>query len=422
MNSRAEQKRRAQERDEEKKQKLELRRRKAQYSEQQYQEALQRRYAEEAAHAQAQSHSSDNSPSDDAPEENTAAPSMAAKKPVNIKRQTINSNGQVELWNSTKATVQLVWGIRRASSLAMRGFFRGLSFIVSKYFLYLILAIIALLIVLPPLASDKVQGADDPYGMLGVSRNATNDEVAKAFRKLALKVHPDRNKDNPDAQAKYVALTRAKEILQDPKKRANFDEFGHPDGPVLFGVALPAFLVRRDRGFVVFYVLMIVFVASTPVLYWFCGGATPSFETQPPAVMVKQMTHHMQQADAATEAGDMEQFRAHLRASMFVQDFILSKMPEWRDAFYFRMMRSRFYEALASAKITDFDGCGKALEETISLAQVHPELYERFFRVDGLAATIRTSMADHKDKKETREKCAHVESLLKKLLGKPGKM
>jgi curved DNA-binding protein len=68
--------------------------------------------------------------------------------------------------------------------------------------------------------------AKDFYGVLGVSRAATADEIKKSFRKLAGKLHPDKNPGNKAAEAQFKEVSRAYEVLGDAKKRALYDEFG----------------------------------------------------------------------------------------------------------------------------------------------------------------------------------------------------
>jgi len=67
----------------------------------------------------------------------------------------------------------------------------------------------------------------DYYEILGVSKSSTEDEIKSAYRKLALKYHPDRNKGDKDAEDKFKEATEAYEVLRDPKKRAQYDKFGH---------------------------------------------------------------------------------------------------------------------------------------------------------------------------------------------------
>ncbi len=77
----------------------------------------------------------------------------------------------------------------------------------------------------------------DYYEVLGVSKNASDDELKKAYRKLAKKYHPDANPDNKaEAEAKFKEVNEAYENLSDPQKRRMYDQFGH-DGPQGFGGA-----------------------------------------------------------------------------------------------------------------------------------------------------------------------------------------
>lgn len=66
----------------------------------------------------------------------------------------------------------------------------------------------------------------DYYGILGVSKTATEDEIKKTFRKLALKYHPDRNPGDKVAEEKFKGISEAYEVLSDPEKRQKYDQFG----------------------------------------------------------------------------------------------------------------------------------------------------------------------------------------------------
>ncbi len=67
----------------------------------------------------------------------------------------------------------------------------------------------------------------DYYEVLGVSKNASNDEIKKAYRKLAIKYHPDKNPGDKSAEEKFKEISEAHEILSDKEKRARYDQFGH---------------------------------------------------------------------------------------------------------------------------------------------------------------------------------------------------
>ncbi len=67
----------------------------------------------------------------------------------------------------------------------------------------------------------------DYYEVLSVGRNATEDEIKKAYRKLAIKFHPDKNPGNKDAEDSFKEATEAYEVLRDNDKRSRYDQFGH---------------------------------------------------------------------------------------------------------------------------------------------------------------------------------------------------
>ncbi|MDT8390288.1 MAG: molecular chaperone DnaJ [Lentisphaeria bacterium] len=69
--------------------------------------------------------------------------------------------------------------------------------------------------------------AKDYYELLGVDRSADADHIKKAYRKLAVKYHPDKNPGNPEAEEKFKEVSAAYEVLSDPEKRARYDRFGH---------------------------------------------------------------------------------------------------------------------------------------------------------------------------------------------------
>lgn len=92
-----------------------------------------------------------------------------------------------------------------------------------------------------------MQTKRDYYEVLGVARGASAEEIKKAYRKLALKYHPDRNPGDKEAEEKFKEAAEAYAILSDPEKRAQYDQFGHSLG----GAGFSGFQGFEDafRGF-----------------------------------------------------------------------------------------------------------------------------------------------------------------------------
>ena len=67
----------------------------------------------------------------------------------------------------------------------------------------------------------------DCYELLGVARDASADDIKKAFRKLAMQCHPDRNPNDKEAEHRFKELNEAYDILKDEQRRAAYDRFGH---------------------------------------------------------------------------------------------------------------------------------------------------------------------------------------------------
>lgn len=70
----------------------------------------------------------------------------------------------------------------------------------------------------------------DYYNILGVNKGSSDDEIKKAYRKMAMQYHPDRNPGNPEAESKFKEAAEAYDVLSDSQKRSNYDRFGTPDG------------------------------------------------------------------------------------------------------------------------------------------------------------------------------------------------
>ena len=71
----------------------------------------------------------------------------------------------------------------------------------------------------------------DYYEVLGVAKTASEDEIKKAYRKIAIKYHPDRNPGDKEAEEKFKEAAEAYDVLHDPQKRQQYDQFGF-NGPM----------------------------------------------------------------------------------------------------------------------------------------------------------------------------------------------
>jgi len=67
----------------------------------------------------------------------------------------------------------------------------------------------------------------DYYEILGLSKSASEDEIKKAYRKLAIKYHPDKNPDDKSAEDKFKEAAEAYEVLSNPEKRQRYNQYGH---------------------------------------------------------------------------------------------------------------------------------------------------------------------------------------------------
>lgn len=79
----------------------------------------------------------------------------------------------------------------------------------------------------------------DLYHVLGVSKSSSADEIKKAYRKLAMQYHPDKNPGDKKAEEKFKEISGAYDVLSDPEKKRNYDQFGSPDGNPFAGAGGP---------------------------------------------------------------------------------------------------------------------------------------------------------------------------------------
>jgi len=110
----------------------------------------------------------------------------------------------------------------------------------------------------------------DYYDILGVSKSATKDEIKKAYRKVAIKFHPDKNPGNPEAEEKFKEAAEAYEVLGDDQKRARYDRYGHEGVRGTGGFKSSADMSMDD----IFSQFGDIFGGHNPFESFFGGGAT----------------------------------------------------------------------------------------------------------------------------------------------------
>eukprot|EP00933_Yihiella_yeosuensis_P027181 TRINITY_DN21096_c0_g1_i1.p1 TRINITY_DN21096_c0_g1~~TRINITY_DN21096_c0_g1_i1.p1 ORF type:complete len:656 (+),score=166.46 TRINITY_DN21096_c0_g1_i1:161-2128(+) len=113
----------------------------------------------------------------------------------------------------------------------------------------------------------------DPFDILEVTSSSTPAEIKKAYRKLSLVYHPDKNPDDPLAASRFIQITKAYSALTDETAKANYEKYGNPDGPTAskVGIGLPAFLLEKDNHLVIlclFFFLLLFVVPMAFICYY----------------------------------------------------------------------------------------------------------------------------------------------------------
>jgi translocation protein SEC63 len=113
----------------------------------------------------------------------------------------------------------------------------------------------------------------NPFEILEIEADATEQQIKKAYKRLALKYHPDRNPNNSQAKAKFMMISKAYEALTNETARKNWELYGNPDGPgsMRLAVGLPSFVLNKKNHMpiLILFLIFIVIILPAFVLYWF---------------------------------------------------------------------------------------------------------------------------------------------------------
>uniref|UniRef100_A0A7S1QNG8 J domain-containing protein n=1 Tax=Alexandrium catenella TaxID=2925 RepID=A0A7S1QNG8_ALECA len=113
----------------------------------------------------------------------------------------------------------------------------------------------------------------DPFDILEVRPEASNSQIKRAYRKLSLVYHPDKNPDDPLAASRFIQITKAYQALTDEVAKRNWEKYGNPDGPqtTKVGIGLPRFLLEKDHNLMIlciFFFFLILVIPITFICYY----------------------------------------------------------------------------------------------------------------------------------------------------------
>ena len=107
----------------------------------------------------------------------------------------------------------------------------------------------------------------DPFEILGVEVDATERDIHRAYRKLSLVYHPDKNPNDQEAADKFMLVSKAHDALTNEEARKNFEEFGNPDGKqqMQVSIGLPSFFMSKDNHTPILIVYLLILVVMIPI-------------------------------------------------------------------------------------------------------------------------------------------------------------
>jgi translocation protein SEC63 len=159
---------------------------------------------------------------------------------------------------------------------------RGLRALDSVFWINLAVTL-ALTLFCALLASSISAGGEvssfDPFHILDIAADADLKAIKKAYKKMSLKWHPDKNPNNPVAEAKFMLIAKAYEALTDPVAKENYAKYGNPDGKqsLEVSIGLPSFLLQPTNKNLVLISYLIAMVGIIPLCVWIYYSRSSKF-------------------------------------------------------------------------------------------------------------------------------------------------
>lgn len=188
-------------------------------------------------------------------------------------------------WSIKNKVVKAIFGTKDAEisvartldekkkSDALKKSSKGLHTLSTGFWINFIITIIFTFIfiyIASSISDDGEVNSFDPYSILEVNTGSDMKAIKKAYKMMSLKWHPDKNPNNPAAEAKFMMVAKAYEALTDPVAKENYEKYGNPDGKqsLEVSIGLPSWLLNPESRNLVLMVYLIIMVGIIPFCVW----------------------------------------------------------------------------------------------------------------------------------------------------------